>query len=271
MFSPHWLWEPSFISIDMDDKYVYYFFTEFSVEAFNKVQTPEKSHLLNKPFNRLSDYTSKHSASLTRYARVARVCKNDIGIGASERDKVWSTFRKTRLKCDCSGDHMMSDGHGFSVEFDDLVLIKKLRGAEDEDTLLGVFRLVLSDGAVHSVLCEFSSGIIRAELEKRRFWSFNQTEDTLLDDKFDCDQEFLSSLKLDEVEEYVSFLSQRTILNTVVSGECRLVLPYDIRAFDSIQEGATTMVLLLMSSGKLTLLIAVNFLTPKLLQKYFFH
>lgn len=235
----------------MDDKYVYYFFTEFSVEAFSKVQTPERSHLLNKPFNRLSDYTAKHSTSLTRYARVARVCKNDIGIGASERNRVWSTFRKTRLKCDCAGDHMMPDyGHGFSVEFDELVLIKRLRGADDEDTLLGVFRLVLSDGAVHSVLCEFSSGMIRTELEKRRFWSFNKTvADTFLDDKFDCDQEFLSSLKPTEVEGYVSLLSQRTILDTVVSGECRLVLPYDIRAFDSMQEGATTMVLLLMSSG----------------------
>ncbi len=162
-------------------------------------------------------------------------------------NKVWSTFRKIRLRCDCSGLQLDAWGsNSFSAEFDGLSLMKRLKGSSD--ILVAVFRLTLEDG-VHSVLCEFSSTKIREGLETKVFWSADESLDSVYDE-FDCDQEFLGSLNPDEVDKYAHFLSQRTLLDVNVSGECKLVLPYDIKSFDSVEESGVPIIFLVMSSGK---------------------
>lgn len=113
IFSPLWLWEPNFIGIIEDKKYVYYFFNEISVE---------RNYEFTKSWNHAdtSNQEIKDKISLTRFSRVARVCKNDMGVKVSEKWKqMWTSFRKIRLRCDCTN-------HSFEASFNNLVLMKRL-------------------------------------------------------------------------------------------------------------------------------------------------
>ena len=102
--SSAWLWEPHFVAIAEDAKYVYYVFTEYALETSSGAQPKPPS-----PGKQTSQQTASPSStppptgSASRYARAARVCKQDKGARAPNAlwHEMWTTFRKVRLRCAC--------------------------------------------------------------------------------------------------------------------------------------------------------------------------
>ena len=266
----NWLWEPHFVSIIEEKKFVYFFFTEYSIEEF--------SLMYGRNFNEwktVSQSNFSQMFNLKRVARVARVCKNDQGIKSeklSNMNDVWTTFRKVKLECDSM--HSVNA----EIKFHNLKLIKK----SSLNNFIGIFHQKLNDkfsseesrDELSSVLCDFSLESINLALKEKRFWlnrdkfKLDQINLDNVDDDFDCDNipYLKKNNKVDEsresnnFKEYESqsdldslyqFLSEHTILNTKVVGECRLMLPYEVKSmaidhFPNRQE-----ILLGTSNGKL--------------------
>nr|XP_008103286.1 PREDICTED: semaphorin-3D [Anolis carolinensis]XP_008103287.1 PREDICTED: semaphorin-3D [Anolis carolinensis] len=133
----YWLKEPVFVgayaipdTYNHDDDKVYFFFRETAVEAGQW----EKRRI---------------------YARVARVCKNDVG-GKHSLINRWSTFLKARLVCS------IPSLHGTETHFDQLEDIFLLRIRNIQDPLIyGLF--TVSSGIFNgSAVCVYSMAAIRA-------------------------------------------------------------------------------------------------------------
>ncbi|KAJ7316710.1 hypothetical protein JRQ81_002872 [Phrynocephalus forsythii] len=133
----YWLKEPVFIgayaipdTYNHDDDKVYFFFRETAVEAGQW----EKRRI---------------------HARVARVCKNDVG-GKHSLINHWSTFLKARLVCSTPGLQ------GIETHFDQLEDISILNTRNTQDPLVyGLF--TVSSGVFNgSAVCVYSLAAIRA-------------------------------------------------------------------------------------------------------------
>ncbi|XP_042741354.1 semaphorin-3D-like isoform X2 [Lagopus leucura] len=133
----HWLHEPTFIGTfaipdthnPHDDK-VYVFFRETALEGGQW----ERRHI---------------------HARVARVCKNDVG-GKRGLINRWSTFLKARLLCSIPGPQ------GTQTHFDQLEDVFLLQTRDPQNPL--VFGLFTASSAVFSgsAVCVYSMAAVRA-------------------------------------------------------------------------------------------------------------
>ncbi len=172
---------------------------------------------------------------------MARVCKNDQGVQEDSKNwhRMWTSFRKIRLKCNCG--RLAS----FEINFEKLALTKKL----SDDRVVAVFHeyLAVDASRVSSIVCEFNLTMIRSSLEARKFWSRTDRTD------FDCNDG--PATGAGEADEVYEFLSENTILDTSVSGECKLILPYNITAVDFVREAARTVAYLSTPSGKIVRVI----------------
>ena len=241
-----------------DDSFVYFTFTENSIEDFT----------LNFPDANLRSWRG----DVKRVSRIARVCKNDRGhLDRSNPDLInmWTTFRKVSLACSCHGNQ----------EFDQLFLTRELNSL---NRFVSVFHQTSSN---HSAICEFDRDEVRSALSSKKFWISGNHEDLsednvkyYLNDLDGCDlneplsQKFHSDLEhklndeemtdnygqvptdqtlakllktyptmtRDDMAGYYEFLSRNTILNRVVRGQCKFVLPYKINAL-SLHEDAVSM------------------------------
>ena len=264
IFSPFWFWEPNFVQIIEDEKFVYYFFTEFSLEKFS-LDYPKVDM---SSFNELSLLTLKINQTLPRFSRVARVCKNDKGAKneeTSEFNKMWTTFRKVRLQCKCSNLKLANDSkhfnylyesHVYSMDFNNLVFVKQLDNITRK--ILGVFhekipniyKPIDEDLEIVSVLCEFDFEAMRIALETKQFWQreVNPDEIHFSQNDFGCEEEISSKeeleedleVKQDENKKLLTFLSKHSILNSILVGECKIILPYKITSLTyEIKEHST--------------------------------
>ncbi|XP_042304344.1 semaphorin-3D-like isoform X2 [Sceloporus undulatus] len=133
----YWLKEPVFIgayaipdTYNHDDDKVYFFFRETAVEAGQW----EKRRI---------------------YARVARVCKNDVG-GKHSLINRWSTFLKARLVCSVPGLH---DTETYFDHLEDVFLLHT-RNVQNP-LIYGLF--TMSSGIFNgSAICVYSMAAIRA-------------------------------------------------------------------------------------------------------------
>ncbi|XP_071406722.1 semaphorin-3D-like [Pithys albifrons albifrons] len=133
----HWLHEPAFIGAyaipdtynPHDDK-VYIFFRETAVEAGQW----ERRHI---------------------HARVARVCKNDVG-GKRSLINRWSTFLKARLVCSIPGPQ------GTETQFDQLEDVFLLHTRDPQNPLVFGLFTVSSGVFSGSAVCVYSMAAIRA-------------------------------------------------------------------------------------------------------------
>jgi hypothetical protein len=150
-FNPYWLWEPQFIHILNDFKYVYFFFTEISIEHF-KFKSPmfDLTQL-----NVLSQMNS--SNNMMRYARVARVCKNDRETNNNNND-VWKTFRKIRLECNCNNE---------TLDLNDMKLIKQAETALFAIFYQNIYNWQTNEYVLASVLCRFDFDLMKQKLENK--------------------------------------------------------------------------------------------------------
>jgi hypothetical protein len=223
-----WLWEPEFLSTYEDDKFVYFFFTEYSIEAFS-LQYRDNLTDLNSGTMSREELNSRFD--LRKVSRVARVCKNDRGMAVSNKlpqlDDVWTSFRKIKMGC-----RWRSDSSGFeTADFNSLTLVKKL----DDETLIAVF-LVGSEKKPNSVFCSFKLDELRRGLSEPRFW-LNRAKYKLeehadyidrFDSDFDCDNMPSLTKSQKELDDKYSFLAENTILDAEIVGKCEFVLPYEI-------------------------------------------
>ncbi|XP_059162421.1 semaphorin-5A-like [Physella acuta] len=108
----YWLNAPSFVSAYEINEFVYFFFREAAVENIN--------------------------CGKVVFSRVARVCKNDKGIGT------WTTFLKTRLNCSLPGE--------YPFYFDEL---QSTYYSEDKKLVYGVFTTP-KNGMAGSAVCVYS-------------------------------------------------------------------------------------------------------------------
>ncbi|XP_057263634.1 semaphorin-3D-like isoform X1 [Pezoporus wallicus] len=133
----HWLHEPAFVGAyaipdtynPHDDK-VYIFFRETAMEAGQW----ERRHI---------------------QARVARVCKNDVG-GKHSLINRWSTFLKARLVCSIPGPH------GTETHFDQLEDVFLLRTRDPQNPLVFGLFTVSSGVFSGSAVCVYSMAAVRA-------------------------------------------------------------------------------------------------------------
>ena len=232
LFSPHWLWEPEFVSITQDNKYIFYFFTEISIEHFSFTHSRfNLASLIN-----LSNLTL--NSNLVRNARVARVCKNDRGVKDSTLNGMWTTFRKIRLECSCNKDSNQNRSSfeipAFSINFNNLKIMKT-----HANKLFGIFHerlpnILNGDSNIFSVICEYDFDLMRKNLETKNFWLIraNDAENDLEED-FDCentDETLDDSAYTAKVNENLKFLSENTILDSSLVGECKLILSHRVTA-----------------------------------------
>ncbi|XP_041874591.1 semaphorin-3D-like [Corvus kubaryi] len=133
----HWLHEPAFVGAyaipdtynPHDDK-VYIFFRETAMEAGQW----ERRHI---------------------HARVARVCKNDVG-GKHSLINRWSTFLKARLVCSIPGPQ------GTETHFDQLEDVFLLRTRDPQNPLVFGLFTVSSGVFSGSAVCIYSMAAVRA-------------------------------------------------------------------------------------------------------------
>uniref|UniRef100_A0A8B9CSU6 Semaphorin 3D n=1 Tax=Anser brachyrhynchus TaxID=132585 RepID=A0A8B9CSU6_9AVES len=133
----HWLHEPAFVGAfaipdtynPHDDK-VYVFFRETALEA--------------------GQWDRRHI-----HARVARVCKNDVG-GKRSLINRWSTFLKARLVCSIPGPQ------GTQTHFDQLEDVFLLRTRDPQNPLIFGLFTVSSGVFSGSAVCVYSMAAIRA-------------------------------------------------------------------------------------------------------------
>uniref|UniRef100_A0A8C3J9Q7 Semaphorin 3D n=1 Tax=Calidris pygmaea TaxID=425635 RepID=A0A8C3J9Q7_9CHAR len=133
----HWLHEPAFVGAyaipdtynPHDDK-VYIFFRETAMEAGQW----ERRHI---------------------HARVARVCKNDVG-GKRSLINRWSTFLKARLVCSIPGPQ------GTETHFDQLEDVFLLRTRDPQNPLVFGLFTVSSGVFSGSAVCVYSMAAVRA-------------------------------------------------------------------------------------------------------------
>ena len=154
LFSPYWLWEPTFRSIFEDDKYVFFFFTEMAIEQFELARPGFDYTQLSE----LSDLTAE--AGLARYSRVARVSKNDLGArlpGNPLLNQMWTTFRKIQLSCQCDQFRFPNSEKVFSVSFDRLFMVKILTVSH---RLVAVFHEDLPDFQTNKGEFKFMNKVI---------------------------------------------------------------------------------------------------------------
>uniref|UniRef100_A0A9J7ZNR2 Sema domain-containing protein n=2 Tax=Cyprinus carpio TaxID=7962 RepID=A0A9J7ZNR2_CYPCA len=134
-YLPAWLNEPNFVgsalvresrnSKDGDDDKIYFFFSERAVELDCD-----------------SDLT---------VARVARVCKGDLG-GTRTLQKKWTTFQKARLMCSFPERH---------ITFNNLRAVFTLPGADWRSTsFYGIFHAQWGDVDV-SAVCQYQIGEVK--------------------------------------------------------------------------------------------------------------
>ncbi len=238
LFNPYWLWEPAFISILNDSKYVFYFFTEISIEHF-KFKHPmfDLTQL-----NNLSQMSLNNSNLFTRYARVARVCKNDRK--TDKNNDVWKTFRKISLECNCN---QALKSNETLLDFNDLKLIKQTNKSLFAIYYQTIYNLQTNEFISASVLCEYDFDLMKQKLENKNFMYSNDVD-------FDCDQ-----LEDDNFTENLDFnnIENNTILNSNLRGKCQLVLPYKVTALEieSIQENSTLLFHMGTTDGKLLRLV----------------
>ncbi|XP_071669246.1 semaphorin-3D-like isoform X2 [Patagioenas fasciata] len=133
----HWLHEPAFVGAHAipdtynphDDK-VYIFFREMAMEAGQW----ERRHI---------------------HARVARVCKNDVG-GKRSLINRWSTFLKARLVCSIPGPQ------GTETHFDQLEDVFLLHTRDPQNPLIFGLFTVSSGVFSGSAVCVYSMAAVRA-------------------------------------------------------------------------------------------------------------
>ncbi|XP_035414226.1 semaphorin-3D-like [Cygnus atratus] len=133
----HWLHEPAFVGVfaipdtynPHDDK-VYVFFRETALEA--------------------GQWDRRHI-----HARVARVCKNDVG-GKRSLINRWSTFLKARLVCSIPGPQ------GTQTHFDQLEDVFLLRTRDPQNPLIFGLFTVSSGVFSGSAVCVYAMAAIRA-------------------------------------------------------------------------------------------------------------
>ncbi|OWK56013.1 Semaphorin-3D [Lonchura striata] len=133
----HWLHEPTFVGAyaipdtynPHDDK-VYIFFRETAMDAGHW----EQRHI---------------------HARVARVCKNDVG-GKRSLINRWSTFLKARLVCSIPGPQ------GTETHFDQLEDVFLLRTRDPQNPLVFGLFTVSSGVFSGSAVCIYSMAAVRA-------------------------------------------------------------------------------------------------------------
>ena len=238
--SPHWLWSPYYIAIIEDVEFVYYFFSEYSVEEYR-----ENFAFKSQSFAEYSGAESK----LTRVSRVARICKSDPGMASKKHpflNSVWTSFRKIKIECACNRN---------ATTFGHLLFIKSLES--DLNTIVGVFYHG-EKGADFSVICEFDVGNLRNRLKTKQFWPGNARHTDILkcdpskepeksstrenQDYFDED-----SVPLD-LEDFYLYLSENTLLNAKFVGVCKLILPFRVTALAS----AKSAIYLSTSDNKIT-------------------
>jgi len=240
--SPHWLWDPQFISVIEDFEFVYYFFSEFSIEEFKK----SHPNFNMSSTQNLSDFTNVLASKneLTRYSRVARVCKSDKGMSSLKHsflNNLWTSFRKIKIECKC-------DGH--SVVFSNLILIKVLETSPNK--LLGIFYHKYSEKDLEfSVLCEFDLVDLRQQLKTTKF-KVDKNQSEFDEDTLKCDQneeEIKSSIPENNNEEtdndtfddsrgtddkdfdrFYLFLSENTLLDAAFIGTCKNLLPSRVKS-----------------------------------------
>jgi hypothetical protein len=240
--SPHWLWDPQFISVIEDFEFVYYFFSEFSIEEFKK----SYPNFNMSSTQNLSDFTNILASrnELTRYSRVARVCKSDKGMSSLKHsflNNLWTSFRKIKIECKC-------DGH--SVVFSNLILVKVLES--NPNKLLGIFYHKYSEKDLEfSVLCEFDIGDLRQKLKTTKF-KVDKNQSEFEEDTLKCDQneeEIKSSITENNNEEtdndtfddsrdtdekdldrFYLFLSENTLLDATFIGTCKNLLPTRVKS-----------------------------------------
>ncbi|XP_030139359.4 semaphorin-3D [Taeniopygia guttata] len=133
----HWLHEPTFVGAyaipdtynPHDDK-VYIFFRETAMDA--------------------GQWEQRHI-----HARVARVCKNDVG-GKRSLINRWSTFLKARLVCSIPGPQ------GTETHFDQLEDVFLLRTRDPQNPLIFGLFTVSSGVFSGSAVCIYSMAAVRA-------------------------------------------------------------------------------------------------------------
>ncbi|XP_042332336.1 semaphorin-6A-like [Sceloporus undulatus] len=128
-----WLKDPSFVHAVDYGKYIYFFFREVSVEY--------------------------HGVAKVTVARVARVCKNDIGGNIRFLEKEWTSFLKARLICTVPGDPPFS--------FDILQDVTDVVKVQDRDMVFALFTTP-KNSIPGSACCAFDIG----EIEKAFIGSF---------------------------------------------------------------------------------------------------
>jgi hypothetical protein len=234
--SPAWLWEPEFVAILEDSFYVYYFFTEYSIEEFGKS--------LN-----IRNLSNIKNESLMRHSRVARVCKNDKGMKSDKYpflNNLWSSFRKIKIECGCHN----------GIVFNNLVLIKRI-GKQ----LIGIFYHSFVNGEGFSILCEFELNDLGLKLNTRKFrigrnepvnaknlkfydsdsgceQNLNENSEKIEELNDDMDTDYGSSSDRKDLDDYYLFLSENTILENKLVGVCKLKLEYNINTLSTENSGS---------------------------------
>jgi hypothetical protein len=243
----NWLWEPEFLSVIEDVNFVYFFLTENSIEDFSSKYRENMTY-----FEQRRDLNQR--LNISRVSRVARVCKTDQGMYSQKHphlNDVWTSFRKVNIDCNCKiSTHANSI---MELTFKNLKLVKNL----NERTLIGVFSEELSldlfgnhdKSQVYSVFCSFKLEKLREVLSEKRFWlnrekyRLDQVDLDFYDTDFECDNmpsvnsntnnqdpklRFYETQK--ELDNLYKFLSENTLLDTKLDGECSFILPYEIKS-----------------------------------------
>ena len=249
LHSPIWLWDPDFIYIYEDTFNVYYFFTEYSIEEY---ANERGFHSIDETydFRNINKYP-------TRWARVARTCKNDKTVGNLKIDRInfmWTSFRKVKIECACGSDRT-------KFRFNNLALVHQL----GSDQFMAIFHEDLiyftddtnrSSSRIYSVIAEFDYNALLQTFKTKEFWQYRgQTEPKF--NSHECDDNDALHISRSggttnnnnnnnnnnvEVEDnsdesvahdYYEFLTKNTILNTKLTVECKLVLPYKITSVTS--------------------------------------
>lgn len=206
----NWLWEPEFISIVEEKEFVYFFFTENSIEDYQES---------NKTIKRVS--------------RVARVCKNDQGVRSEKQaslNDAWTTFRKVRIECECQS---MGDELYGSEIFKHLKLVNKI-ASTNKYMAVFVRKLETDSDHVWSVVCEFDLNQLQRTLTEKKFLFDRRRVKSeyldYMDNDFGCNDAPSHNESPEELDNFYSFLSENTILGSRLVGECKIVLPYEIES-----------------------------------------
>ena len=98
---------------------------------------------------------------------------------------------------------------------------------------------------------------IRRKLETKSFWTNKEDQ---VHDNYECiDQnDQIDPHDYEQDESFYDLLSENTILDTTVVGECKLILPFKITSFDIIAEKEEYLIYLATSLGNLIYFISIK-------------